>query len=257
LTRYELGLPGEDGHQDDRIEPEERGRMPRLIGAFYRGGRRAVAALSIVSAAVGLLVVPRGSWERAVSWVYPTPLLVLLAAALALAIGQVARLRRTPRISQRDQDQLDRVLRVLPRQALRALNHTSFIGAWSHSTTWPFYVYQRDHGEVEDRFDDPRLEAIRAELYGACAAFAQAVGHEGVPDARGPEDQFTVWIVEMRSRDPDRAYALAQESAGTLEAAAKVVEDAHACLITTAQRCRYDLSTLGGEPPRLPWRHPN
>ncbi len=207
-----------------------------------------VAVLGVVASIVGIAVAPRSFW----CWWYPLPLIVLLAVALAGSWAYFLLSRRGP--SKADQERLDRLFRVLPRQAVRRIEDADFHAGWKRDVNWPVSKFVYDMDAPEDRFDNRKLESARRRLYEKAFEFDGANATHGFP-ARGRnqlewrDTGSSAGELEML---PPEQLAQAEERAVTIASAARETVEAHDALVKAARRRGFNLDALASDAPEYP-----
>lgn len=229
--------------------------VPEVRMTFAGIGAGALATLAILANLIGILDPP--DWladgvSDAGAQLYPLPLMVLLSLALVAALV-VPRVRR--RQYPVEQGRLDRVLSVLPRAPIRELDLTEFLGGWSDAACYPVGIYSHEHDEIEDRFLDPHLEALRRALHTACVDFSDANALHGVPSRfndRARNVGYTSGQMDgLDFVDPD-AMKRCRESAHVLQETCDELVLAHHALTEAARQRGYSLAALDGPAPRPP-----
>jgi hypothetical protein len=211
-----------------------------LIAAI--GG--AIVGVATVLGTVAAFGVTWGELEDAL-W----PALVVAALAIGLAAAVVAIVVQRRGRSEADQRRLDRLLSVLNRKSIRAIEFQDFHGSWPAMTINPVTVFVREGVDKEEHFDDRRLESKRARLQEAAEAFVDAEGNNGWPSdfGRSMRDAgYTGGQVEGR---PD-LQTIVVPRWKAIFAARNDFLDAFDALVETAKARRYDLDALARE------RHP-
>lgn len=207
--------------------------------------RRAFGVIATILGVVASLIAIIAAREAIWAWLYPVPLIVLLAVALAASWVYMWLEKRAP--SEADQARLDRVLRTLPRETIRRLEAEDFEAPWRERNVYPFVYYVEELGGPEEHFRTRALEKHRQALYDGARAFIWAEAKKGfVHEPREGFRNTGASIGEVES-DPAK-LAIAEQRGAELRSAAAKVFAAHEALVVVAGERRYSLNALSSEP---------
>jgi hypothetical protein len=202
--------------------------------------------LGLVASIVAVVTAREAIW----GWLYPAPLIAMLAAALGGTWAYMWFGQNRP--SAGDQQRLDRLLSTLPREAIKRLESEDFIAPWRERTVYPFTYFVNELNGPEEHFNAKSLEQRRTRLYSAVDAFLWAEAKKGFmhPHAKGRRN--VGWMLGELEGD-DQKLALAETRAAEIRAAAADVIAAHDNLVRAGRRRGYNLATLSSEAPVASW----
>lgn len=220
-------------------------------GARLGRMRRALNATLAAVTAIGSLIAIASARDAVWAWLYPLPLIAILAGALTLSWVYIWLSRRTP--SEEDQARLDRLLGVLPRKAIRRLEGEDFLAPWRERTVYPLMYYINELDGREEHFSSRALERRRARLYSAADRFMWAEAKNGFVHEVRNGLRNTGWTGGELEEEEEK-LALAEQRARELRGLAGEVIAAHDSLLALASRHGYNLTALASEPPVDSWR---
>jgi len=181
--------------------------------------------LTLITGSVFVLKAVRKTFDAATYWLYPDPLLFVLAAlvlglslALGISRGQIWMARqRQVKLATRVDDAEAEVMRLghqsdpirqtkdaevfhaittaLPRDDISYFAEHDFGSPWSCDRTRSLHSLVEEHNAVEDCFLDPELERLRKDLFDATDALRWGAAKHGVL-SRNIRDHF-----ELRGND--------------------------------------------------------
>jgi hypothetical protein len=204
------------------------------------------AALGAVASVIAIVAVRKALW----SWLYPLPLIVLLAVALIASCVYIWIERRRP--SEADQLRLNRLLSALPREAIRRLEGEDFVAAWRERSVYPLVYYVHELDGPEEHFDSKAMERCRERLYAAAKSFIWAEAMKGFHHQLATGFRNTGWS-QGELEDDDDKLAKAEARGHELRSAAADVLAAHGHLLAVARRRHYDLAAISSDAPVFSW----
>lgn len=151
-----------------------------------------------------------------------------------------------------DQERLDRLLSVLSRPAMRTIRAQDFGTPWPEDMTYPVDFFLNELEGIEQHFDDPSLDELRASLRETALAFVEAEAWNGF-DAKVPDRRNTGWPSGELETDPE-AFKVAETRRQEIHQAAIRFTEAHDNLVRAAKQKGQTLGAI--ETPALvpPWR---
>ena len=202
--------------------------------------------MGFVGAAVGIATAPASVWR----WLYPLPLISVLAVLLALSLVYIGLAKRKPSLA--DQQRLDRVLSTLPREAMRRIEQEDFVAAWRARIVYPVAKYLNEMDGSEEHFDSRALEKRRRSLYQAADRFTYAEAMKGFSHQLANGFRNTGWSDGELDVDPEK-LALAEERGQAIRSTAAELLEAHEDLVHAARRRGLSLDALSSDPPVASW----
>jgi predicted nucleotide-binding protein len=150
-----------------------------------------------------------------------------------------------------DQQRLDRLFRVLPRKAMRAIGAYDFGSAWPEDLAYPVNMFLQELEGVENEFGLAAIEEPRLALRKAGSAFALAEGMNGFSAGHGWRN--IGWSSGELEVNPE-AFAIAEKRRKGIHAAAVTFLDAHDDFVRRVKDHEFDLSALDSPVPEPAWR---
>jgi hypothetical protein len=213
--------------------------MKRVLTAIASGLGLIASIIAIVSARSAI-------WK----WLYPVPLIILLAGALAGLLGYTWLQRQRP--TEADQERLDRLLATIPRDAIHRLENEDFATPWREASVYPFVKYVEELRASEEHFDSRSVERRRGLLYEAANQFIWAEAKNGFVHQHRENLRNTGWLLGDLEGD-ERALTIAEKRASTIRDAAADVIAAYEDLLAVARRKGFDLDAIASSAPVPPW----
>lgn len=150
-----------------------------------------------------------------------------------------------------DQQRLDRLLKVLPRQAVRAIGAYDFGSAWPEDLAYPVNKFLNELEGVENEFTAATIEERRVSLRKVALDFSIAEGTNGFPAGHGWRNiGWASGELEVNRE----ALAIAEERRKEIHSSAGRFLDAHDDLVRTVKNHGFDLSAIDSPAPEPPWR---
>lgn len=207
-----------------------------------------VATVGLVASIIAIALAPRSFWCA----LYPLPLIALLVVGLAGSWAYILLSRRGP--SPADQQRLNRLFGVLPRQAVRRIADADFHAGWSRNVNWPVSIYVNDMDAPEDRFDSRKMERARARLLETARRFDYVNAKHGFPHAQAHAEGWrnTGWSPGEVEGLPEKQRAMAEKRARAITIAAEEMVEAHDALVKAARRRGFNLDALASQAPEFP-----
>lgn len=199
---------------------------------------------SIIGLGVGVALIPGAS-----AWLYPLPLIVLLAVLLIASWTYLATRLRSP--DAHEQGRLDKLFGVLSGEAIR--RSEDFGAPWPEWLTYPVQFFLHELQGAECQFRSWSLERRRVALTDAAVVFDNAEAMNGFGHPIAWSRRHTGFIEGELDIEPGK-LAIASERRAEIHSAARALVNQHQRLVIAAKRRGFSLAALDGQLIEPPWK---
>jgi hypothetical protein len=201
---------------------------------------------SIVGLGLAVALIP-----GVAGWLYPLPVIVILAVSLTASWVFFALRLRSP--DPHEQERLNKLFAVLSSEAMRRIGDEDFGAPWPQYLTYPVQFFLHELQGAECRFRSRALEKRRSVLVDAAVAFADAEALNGFGHPIAWDRRHTGFIEGELEIERDK-LVIANRRRSLIYSTANAFVDAHEKLVEAAKRRGFSLAALDGKLIEPPWK---